>query len=469
MHFSTEMRWLRPSSPFVKWSKTVTRFYSTPPHPPLDPSFFPPGPRLWGWFSVDEEKTPNYNSRNFYPAEPGQVVGDHYQLYTKTGWGPSSTSWLALDLNKGHGYNVIVKIHNIGHDTSRQRRLEGLINKADPYRHGAHAFLTFNDSFTVSGPEGDHQCMVYDNITRDSMARYMMRLKGGVFSPVQVKLYLRFLLKGLRFLHEECGIVHGNLTRDNILMSLEDKSAMTDYITKQIDHPMPSRIDATGRRVYKSRYDLGPLRKPCNQPGNWINSLPLMSDFELSAHLPPGQPGLYPIQADGNRAPEVILGCGWDTKADIWNLGVLIWRMMQITPLFPLISNLLRGHYDARAHLAQMISLLGPPPRDVALLSNSMISYQWPFSVMTDRGVAADSTAKYFQGPFFNDDGKFLFPDLVTGNSSLASTVKALRGPEETEAFLSFVSGMLTWRPEDRKTARELLKHPFLNSQDMDS
>jgi SET domain-containing protein len=24
------------------------------------------------------------------------------------------------------------------------------------------------------------------------------------------------------------------------------------------------------------------------------------------------------------RAPEVILGCGWDSKADIWNFGVLV-------------------------------------------------------------------------------------------------------------------------------------------------
>jgi serine/threonine protein kinase len=29
--------------------------------------------------------------------------------------------------------------------------------------------------------------------------------------------------------------------------------------------------------------------------------------------------------------------------------------------------------------------------------------------------------------------------------------------------FLDFVRGMLAWRPEDRKTARELLEDPWFN------
>ena len=34
--------------------------------------------------------------------------------------------------------------------------------------------------------------------------------------------------------------------------------------------------------------------------------------------------GLHPIQPDHCCAPEVILGCGWDVSADIWNFGVLV-------------------------------------------------------------------------------------------------------------------------------------------------
>jgi serine/threonine protein kinase len=44
---------------------------------------------------------------------------------------------------------------------------------------------------------------------------------------------------------------------------------------------------------------------------------------------------------------------------------------------------------------------------------------------------------------------------------SLADTAPFLE-EEDPEAFLSFVRQMLTWLPEKRKTARELMDHPFL-------
>lgn len=34
----------------------------------------------------------------------------------------------------------------------------------------------------------------------------------------------------------------------------------------------------------------------------------------------------------------------------------------------------------------------------------------------------------------------------------------------EKEAFLDFAAGMLQWLPENGKTAKELLEHPFLAS-----
>jgi len=33
--------------------------------------------------------------------------------------------------------------------------------------------------------------------------------------------------------------------------------------------------------------------------------------------------------------------------------------------------------------------------------------------------------------------------------------------------FLDFVRGMLAWRPEDRKTAAELLQHPWLTAEEI--
>jgi len=60
-----------------------------------------------------------------------------------------------------------------------------------------------------------------------------------------------------------------------------------------------------------------------------------------------------------------------------------------------------------------------------------------------------------------------LRPDLDTKERKVADSVTELNG-EEKEAFLDFASGMLQWLPEKRKTAKELLQHPFFDSLNKD-
>ena len=50
----------------------------------------------------------------------------------------------------------------------------------------------------------------------------------------------------------------------------------------------------------------------------------------------------------------------------------------------------------------------------------------------------------------------------VPEGMSLEQSEGFLEGKNK-EMFLNFVRGMLQWRPEDRKTARQLLKDPWLN------
>lgn len=57
-----------------------------------------PGSPLLPGILVDEEICPVYNSKYFYPAKPGEVLADRYQILVKVGWGVSSTVWLARDL-----------------------------------------------------------------------------------------------------------------------------------------------------------------------------------------------------------------------------------------------------------------------------------------------------------------------------------------------------------------------------------
>ena len=60
--------------------------------------------------------------------------------------------------------------------------------------------------------------------------------------------------------------------------------------------------------------------------------------------------------------------------------------------------------------------------------------------------------------------GQNLRRDLLReAGPKLADTVTELVG-DDKEAFLDFASGMLDWLPEKRKTAKDLLQHPFFDS-----
>lgn len=58
--------------------------------------------------------------------------------------------------------------------------------------------------------------------------------------------------------------------------------------------------------------------------------------------------------------------------------------------------------------------------------------------------------------------GAFLYPDLIRSKLNLEDTISSLEG-ESKKDFLDFVvKNMLCWVPEHRKTAKELLEHPWL-------
>ncbi|KAF9890792.1 hypothetical protein FE257_005362 [Aspergillus nanangensis] len=74
------MNTIRPSIPRLSALLRKKLFSMPSPKPPL-----PPG-KL-----IDEEISPVYNSKYFYPAKPGEVLENRYHTMVKVGWGVSST------------------------------------------------------------------------------------------------------------------------------------------------------------------------------------------------------------------------------------------------------------------------------------------------------------------------------------------------------------------------------------------
>ncbi|KAF7165338.1 hypothetical protein CNMCM5623_009543 [Aspergillus felis] len=372
-----------------------------------------PGPPLPPGILVDEEISPVYNSKYFYPARPGEVLADRYQILVKVGWGVSSTVWLARDL-QGHIEEpesvVALKIaNNNASSACHEREVEEHISTADPSHRGRSLIRTLLDSFEVKGPESSYSCLVYPPM-REPLSMYQRRFDDRKMPLPLIKTYIRALLTGLDYLHKECRIVH----------------------------TVP--------------YDFGPLKS--------LRSIPQLVDFGLATRLEEDNDwGVWPIQPDHYRAPEVILGNGWQMPADIWNLGVLLWDMIEGKELFRHIHDQ-QGRYDAKLHIAEMMALLGPPPPAVIQRYQYMREYSWPEPVRREDDRVCQTAEEYFCGPFFDNNGRFLYEDLIP-DRKLGDTVIFLE-QEEREAFLDLAKGMLAWHPDARKKAGELAEHPFL-------
>ncbi|KAJ6130061.1 kinase domain protein [Penicillium capsulatum] len=343
---------------------------------------------------VDEETGPAYDPRSYYPAKPGEILANHYQLLVKIGWGTRSTVWLARDITRHvlpvepnspvthtslrpfryrwqTDRSVTLKIlnNNRPEDARDERAIEEQIAQKGSSHRGSAIIRTCLDSLEVNGPEGNHLCLVYEPM-REPLWIFQGRFPSVKLPLSIAKAYICILLTGLDYLHTECRVVHTDLKLENILMTFENEHILPDFIKHQTEKlPMQYKPDAiTGRTVYRCHNDFGPLDRKSLK-----HMVPKIADFGLATKLN-NEVGIHIIQPDHYRAPEVILGCGWDFSADIWNFGVMVWNIIENTELFRQVHDD-RGRYDSKAHLAEMIALLGPP------LPSSCLQSRLPWNI----------------------------------------------------------------------------------------
>ncbi|EZF32962.1 CMGC/SRPK protein kinase [Trichophyton interdigitale MR816] len=407
---------------------------------------------------VDEEICPGYNPASFYPAKPGEVLVKKFQLLNKIGWGSQSTVWLARNISRNKWQSeqiVAVKITNNTNieEAEREKEIEYHIAHLNPEHRGHLILRTCLDAFELIGPKGKHMCLVYEPM-REPLWIFQKRFISRQIPLPIAKTYIFFLLVGLDYLHSECKIVHTDLKLDNILMNFESDEILTSFVEQK--QQMVCKLDEkSGRTIYRCNNDFGPLNGK-----QFTNLIPKITDFGLSKRLDESNRRFsYPIQPDYYRAPEVILGCGWDEKADIWNFGVLLWNILGGKELFQQVHDQ-NGLYNAKSHLAEMIALLGAPPTSLIARSNAVSGNNWPEHVTTTTGKLCKNPREFFDGPFFGPDGEFCHNELIPPRS-LESTIPFLEDSER-DAFLSFAGQMLIWSPDRRKTAHELINHPFL-------
>lgn len=146
------------------------------------------------------------------------------------------------------------------------------------------------------------------------------------------------------------------------------------------------------------------------------------------------------IQTRQYRSIEVILGCGFDTSADIWSTACMAFELATGDYLFEPHSG--QNYSRDEDHVAHMIELLGPVPN--RLMFNGSLSKQ-----------------------IFNDKGQLLHIHGLKPWGLVSVLTEKYEWPHgEAMKFADFLVPMLAYETKKRATAEQCLKHPWLLEED---
>lgn len=157
------------------------------------------------------------------------------------------------------------------------------------------------------------------------------------------------------------------------------------------------------------------------------------------------------VQSRSYRAPEVILGCRYDYKIDIWSLGCILAELFTGYVLFQ--------NDSVQGLLSRVIGIIGPVPeymmKEGRLVSNFFtregLIYQEANN--DEEGQSSQKKTK----PPTGDDEELKINILVAKKTTLKKRLKC-----EDKHFVDFVRWLLEVDPLKRPTAKEALQHPWL-------
>ncbi|BGP10199.1 hypothetical protein JCM10049v2_006082 [Rhodotorula toruloides] len=142
------------------------------------------------------------------------------------------------------------------------------------------------------------------------------------------------------------------------------------------------------------------------------------------------------IQTRQYRSPEAILGAKWGTAVDIWSASAMFFELLTGDYLFDPHPGTRYNKDDD--HIAQVIELLGPFPRSIALAG------KFSADIFTRKGELKHIHKLKFWPLHSVLQDKYLIPEA------------------EAKLLESFLQPMLHLNPDKRATARDMLDHEWL-------
>ncbi|KAF5871340.1 putative protein kinase domain-containing protein [Botrytis fragariae] len=284
--------------------------------------------------------------------------------------------------------HVSLKTYTRDRDPKEEFEIYKRLRKGNNSHPGFRHIRTALEVFTIPRTGGDHTCLVQKAMW-ESFRELKDRLPNHYFTEKILKGALKPLFLALDHLHAKCKLVHTDIKADNTLSEIEDKSILDAFTEAEMNSPSPRKV-IDGVTVYSSRR------------------------FDV--------PRIF--------GDSVFIDFGSAVR------GAMIWDLSEGRHMFHGEDSDGKG-YSTRAHLAEIIGMLGPPPMD-----------------FLERGIRTPE--------FFDKQGDWIAEMTIARDVELEKMEVRLQGRNK-EIFLNMMSGMLQWRPEDRKSSRQLADDPWIN------
>ncbi|KJA15913.1 hypothetical protein HYPSUDRAFT_91667 [Hypholoma sublateritium FD-334 SS-4] len=349
-----------------------------------------------------------YEPGGYHPVTAGEVYNQRYQIVRKLGWGFYSVVWLVQDLKDQRLAAMKILVGDLTTAGKRggwdELGVLKVLQETNPQSSGYRHVCQLLDEFTHQGPNGNHVCLVLEAMSLSVLDVYCA-LPDAMPLPL-LKRVCKHVLRALCYLHEECGIIHTDIKGDNILMTGPPPEEGQLNIEVDDDYLMSTTFK--------------------------------LSDFGAANFM--SNRFAEVIQPESLRSPEVIIGAEWDTKADIWNFGCLVYEFARGSKLFdPHWANEKNKMNPTQTHLSQIAGLCGEFP-----------------SEFLDRGKKSKI--------YFDDQG-FLLKGAGQYSITLEDLlIRAGHPSKDVSEISQFLSLMLIVDPRERWSASRLLDHSWLNN-----
>uniref|UniRef100_A0AC34FL66 Protein kinase domain-containing protein n=1 Tax=Panagrolaimus sp. ES5 TaxID=591445 RepID=A0AC34FL66_9BILA len=345
--------------------------------------------------SIESEQEPedDYEFGGYHPVNFGDVFNSRYFVMRKLGWGHFATVWLACDTKEK--LFTAIKIPKSRQDFIEASKDEldilQVIRDGDSRHVGAQNVVHILNKFEFYGVSKSlHLCMVFE-VLGDNLLSLLRRF--NTLNLNLVRVVTKQLLQGLAYLHDECEIIHTDIKPENVVICLtEGQLRIPSKTRKHIRRLRQKHRNKVEQFLINLDVGSASTKEQRENSSNTTDENDI-SYFSPEAYdnistfyeeLQAGNLGALnnctikivdfgnacytdhhyteDIQTREYRSPEAIIGCEYNTSADLWSAACLIFELVSGDYLFyPEASE--ADNYDSdEDHIAKIIETLGPIP-----------------------------------------------------------------------------------------------------------